>query len=293
MRLLVVEKKTVAEFGVEDGDPEGPRPNLENTDEGNAKDPLLPKLPDPTYIIPPGQPWAIRSYPILYCFKNARMLTANWITLVQAALVGTLDATVPVMGQTAYGLTSLQTGLLFIPILLPGLILGPVAGGITDRQGPKTIVVWGFGLLVPAFVALRIAQAGGLDQILMYCFVLTLCGICLAVTNPPALVESTLVVEEYHQANPDIFGAQGPYAQVSSITGLMYNAGSAFGALLAGCLTDAIGYGNMSLVTAALSFITAVLGFLYLQGKPADTADGSVGSKMFRARRDMKGEIDL
>ena len=68
-------------------------------------------------------------------------LTANWITLMQAALVGTPDATVPITGEASYGFTSLQTGLLFIPILLPGLVLGPLSGRILDRQGPKTVVV--------------------------------------------------------------------------------------------------------------------------------------------------------
>lgn len=288
MRLLVVEKKIGAQFGSDRGDPRRQRQNLEGPEEGSAQDPLLQKPLNPAYIIPPGQPRLIRSYPILYCFKDARMLTANWITLMQAALMGSLDATVPIVGKTSYGFSSLQTGLLFIPILLPSLILGPVAGGITDRQGPKMMVVWGFGLLVPIFVSLRVTQPGGLDQILICCFLLTLCGTCLAVTNPPALVESTLVVEKYHQANPDMFDAHGPYAQVSSMTGFMYNVGTALGALLAGALTDAIGYGNMNLVTAALSFATAVLGFFYLNGKSADSEDGSVDSTIIRTRNDIK-----
>lgn len=287
MRLLVLEKKVAAEFGLDLGDPERERRNLEGSVEGGEEEPLLQKPPNPVYIIPPGQPWLIQSYPILYCFKDTRMLTANWITLMQAALVGTLDATVPMIGEASYGFTSLQTGLLFIPILLPGLMLGPLAGGITDRQGPKTMVVWGFGLLVPVFVSLRTVQPGGIDQILIYGLILTLCGTCLAVTNPPALVESTLVVEKYHEANPEIFGAHGPYAQASSITGLVYNAGTALGALVAGALTDAIGYGNMNLVTAALSFVTATLGFFYLHGKPADRKMGD--STVIRTRNGKKG----
>ena len=287
MRLLVVEKKVAAEFGFDHGDSEGQRQNLEGLDEGSAADPLLQKPPDPAYIIPPGRPWVIRSYPILYCFKDARMLTANWITLMQAGLMGTLDATVPIIGKASYGFSSLQTGLLFIPILLPSLILGPVAGGITDRQGPKMIAVWGFGLLVPIFVSLRMVQSGGLDQVLIYGVILTLCGTCLAMTNPPALVESTLVVEKYHQANPEIFGPHGPYTQASGITGLIYNAGTAIGALWAGALTDAIGYGNMNLVNAALSFLTTVLGFFYLNEKHVDRKMSD--STAIPSRNDRKG----
>ena len=58
----------------------------------------------------------------------AGMLTANWITLIQATLVGSLDATVPTVAEEYYGFNYLQTGLLFIPIVLPMLIIGPVAG---------------------------------------------------------------------------------------------------------------------------------------------------------------------
>lgn len=271
MRLLMIEKKTAADFGLENGDPAEQHHRAENTHEEGAETPLLKTPPDQAYLIPPNQPRVIEAYPILYCFKDARMLTANWITLIQATLLGGLDATVPTVAEEYYDFNPLQTGLLFIPIVLPMLMIGPVAGLITDRQGPKTIVVVGFGLLMPLFILLRLVQPGGLDQILKYCLILTLCGTCLAATNPPALVESTLVVEKYHKANPEMFGPNGPYAKISSITGFTYNAGTAVGPLLAGALKDAVGYGNMNLVTAALSFITAFLAFFYTGEKPVAT----------------------
>lgn len=269
MRLLMIEKKIAAEFGFDKGHPAEQRRHSEDTCSDGAEEPLLTAPQDQAYVIPPEQPWLIKWYPILYCFKDARMLTASWITLIQATLLGALDATVPTIGEAYYGFTSLQTGLLFIPILLPILILGPLAGWITDRQGPRTIVVWGFGLLVPIFFLLRIVRPGGLTQILIYCILLALCGTCLAATSPPALVESTLVIEQYYKANPEIFGPNGPYAQISSITGFTYNAGTALGPLLAGALKDALGYGNMNLFTAGLSLITALLGFFYTGGQPA------------------------
>lgn len=279
MRLLMVEKKIAYESGLNNGDPAEQHQHSEDTHEEGTETPLLKTPQDQTYIIPPEQPRVIKSYPILYCFRNARMLTAIWITLVQATLLGTLDATVPIVGEECYGFNSLQTGLLFIPILLPSLIVGPVAGWIMDRQGPKPVVVVGFGLLVPISILLRIVQPGGLVQILIYCILLTFCATCLAATNAPALVESTLVIEKYYQANLEIFGPNRPSAQISSITGFVYNAGTAIGPLLAGLLKDAIGYGNMNLVTAALSLITALLAFFYTGEKRVDTAEGSISHK--------------
>ena len=286
MRLLMVEKRIVAEIKAENRGPSEQRQQSGDTHGEDAEEPLLTTPRDQAYVIPPEQPWVIKSYPILYCFKDVQMLTTNWITLIQAALVGALDATVATVGKEYYNFDSLQTGLLFLPILLPGLLFGPVAGCIMDRQGPRTIVVWGYGLLVPILMALRVTQPGGSGQVLIYCLVLTLCGICLAVTNPPALAGSTLVIEKYHKANPEMFGPHGPYAQASSITGITYNVGTAFGALLAGALKDAIGYGNMNLVIAALSFVTAVLGFLYMREKPADAAGLPVDSEILGSRSD-------
>ena len=273
MRLLVIEKRTAAEFGFHTGDLAEQRQHSEDAHEEGARDPLLKTPQDQAYLIPPEQPWLIKSYPILYCFKDTRMLTAIWITLIQATLMGTFDATVPTVGEEYYDFNSLQTSLLFIPILLPSLLIGPFAGWITDRQGPRPTVVLGFGLLVPMFILLRTVRPGGLIQISIYCVLLTLCGTCLAATSPPALVESTLVMEKYHKANPETFGPGGPYAQISGITGFMYNAGTALGLLLAGALKDTVGYGNMNLVTAALALVTSVLAFFYTGENPVEIAD--------------------
>ena len=271
----MVEKKTAAEFGFLDGDPATEsRQSEASHDQEEAEAPLLKSPPDQTYIIPATElPAIIQSYPILYCFKDIRMLAANWTTLIQAILLGGLDATVPLVGEEYYGFNSLQTGLLFIPVLLPGLVLGPVAGWITDRQGPKRVVVAGYGLLVPIFVSLRTVQPGGSTQVLIYSIILTLCGTCLAATSPPALVESTMVIEKYYQANPEGFGPNGPYAQISGMTGMMYNAGTALGSLLAGALKDVVGYGNMNLVNAGLALVTALLGFFFTGETTSDLGE--------------------
>ena len=266
MRLLMIEKKFADDYGCCHVHPAAPsRPPVTNGEE--AADPLVKAQRDPAYIIPSEQSTLIASYPILYCFLDARMLTASWITLIQATFLGSLDAMIPVIGEAYYHFNSLQTGLLFVPMVLPMLLLGPIAGWIIDRHGSRAIVALGFGFLVPVFIFLWWVQSGGFVHSLLYCAVLTLCGTCLAATSPSALVESTLVVEEYHRANPGVFGTNGPYAQISSVTGLLYNAGTALGPLLASSLKDAAGYRHMNLVIAAVSLITAVLALLYVGKK--------------------------
>lgn len=144
MRLLMIEKKIAAEFELDRGDSAEPRLDSENS-------PLLKTPQDSAYVISSELPRWIKAYSILYCFKDARMITANWITLVHALFLGALDATVLIICEKYYGFNSLQTGLLFIPILLSMVLFGPVAGWITDRRGPKTVVVWGFRTTCASF----------------------------------------------------------------------------------------------------------------------------------------------
>ena len=261
MRILMVEKKAAAEDKIGNGEATPGRQQAEDAFSADTR-PLLEPPKDEAYIISPTQPWITELCPVLYCFNDIQMFIASWITFVQATLLGALDATVPLIGEQYYNLNSLQTGFLLVPILLPILLCGPVAGWLMDRKGPKLLVILGFGLLVPVFTSLWVVQPGQYPAVVVYCILLGLCGSCLAFTSPPALVESTVVVDRYYKANPDLFGPNGPYAQISSITGMVYNAGTAVGALLAGGLNNAIGYGNMNLVLAALALVTAfVRGF--------------------------------
>ncbi|KAL8891889.1 MAG: hypothetical protein Q9215_001101 [Flavoplaca cf. flavocitrina] len=60
-----------------------------------------------------------------------------------------MKATVSTVVEEYYGFNSLQTGLLLIPAVLPMLVIGPVAGWTTDRQGSRITAIGGFGLLGP------------------------------------------------------------------------------------------------------------------------------------------------
>ncbi len=153
-------------------------------------------------------------------------------------------------------------------LVLPYLVLGPVAGWAVDRYGAKPAAVIGFGYLAPVLVLLRLVQPGGKPQVTIYCALLALCGMGMGVIGSPSIVEAAHVVQMYHKANPDFFGEQGPYAQLYSINSMVFSLGLTVGPLVSGLLRGSIGYGNMNLVVAALCFITAVLSFIYVGGKP-------------------------
>ncbi len=271
MRLLLIEKKTAEQYetrneiGEHNHDNDG---DEEDNHEEGEENPLIRKEEGEAYMVPPNQPKWIKTLPILYCLKDPRLLTALLLALVQATLLSTFDATIPTEAQELFDFDSLKAGLLFICLSLPYVLLGPIAGWAVDRYGTKPAAVVGFGYLVPVLVLLRLAHHGGTSQIVEYCALLALCGVGLAVIGSPSIVEASFVVQRYDKANPDFFGANGPYATLYAINSMVFSAGLTLGPLLSGSLRDVIGYGNMNAVVAGLCLISASLSFVYIGGKP-------------------------
>ncbi len=139
MRVLVIEKKTAARY-----DPSlaqgAVNPRNHSTQNGNAEadeedadeeDALLPKKEREEFKIPEGQNRVVRSFPILYCLSDPRLLVALLVAFVQATLLATFDATIPTEAQSLFDFNSLNAGLLFIALDVPYLLLGPVAGWVS------------------------------------------------------------------------------------------------------------------------------------------------------------------
>ena len=277
MRVLVVEKKVAARYEA----PEQNNPNNhanrpdnndpEDTSSTSEEDALLPTTAADYYTFPPNQNSVIRNLPILYCLTSPRLLTALLLAFMQAFILSTFDATVPTEAESLFSFSSLTSGLLFIALDIPYLVFGPLAGWTVDKYGPKPASVFGFGYLTPALILLRLPHAGAGDkgQIVLFCALLVLCGVGMGVIGSPSLVEASEVVQKFDKANgEEVFGKNGPYAQLYGLNSLVFSTGLTVGPLLSGSLRDNIGYGNMNLVVAVLSGITAVLSFVYIGGRP-------------------------
>lgn len=281
MRALMIEKKVAYRY--ETGDPKsnftpGDPASASNDDQENEEvdgtneeQPLLPKDKQDesaTFRLPENPSRLARAIPILPCLRNPALLTSLWLALVQATLFGSCDATITTVSRELFGFDSLKAGLLFLPQGLVDLAVGPVAGWIVDRKGTKIVAIASFLFMVPVLVLLRVPHAGGADQIALYAFLLALLGIGLSGSGTPSVVESGAVVEKYHEYNKDFFGERGPYAQLYGLNSMMFNLGLTIGPELAGELKQAIGYGNMNIVLAVMSGVSAILSFLYIGGPP-------------------------
>lgn len=274
LRLLLIEKKTAARY--EEGGDTGNRSvrlnhedshNDESRDHVTEHEPLIAKSEGDAYKIGEPPRW-IRAFPIFLCLKDPRLLVAVFVSFMQATLLSIFDATIPAEAQALYGFDSLRAGLLFIAIVLPYLLLGPIAGWAVDRYGPKPASTIGFGYLALVLTLLRLVRAGGKAQIIQYCAQLASCGLGLALIGSPGIVEAAAVVERYHTANPGLFGENGPYAQLYGLNSMVFSLGLVVGPLFGGGLRDKIGYGNMNLAIAIFCLVTAMLTFVFMGGRP-------------------------
>ena len=274
MRLLVIEKRVAARYAATSSGGTAPSTNQDSlaseseqsaNDDPSESSPLISKAHDDgMYDIPDGQPFLIRKVPVLYCFRDPALITAQLVALVQATLVGTFDATVPKYTQEVFGFDALKAGLLFIPLGIADLVLGPVAGWAVDRFGSRPMGVFGFAWLVPVLACLRVVQDDARDHLIFYCALLALAGVGLAAVGAPSVVEAGAVVQRYHKANPEFFGENGPYAQLYSVNSMVFAAGLTIGPLLSGGLKDSVGYGNMNSVIAGICAITAAACWAFL-----------------------------
>ncbi|KXT09002.1 hypothetical protein AC579_72 [Pseudocercospora musae] len=293
MRLLVIEKKTALKYEVDDpstvSDLSASRGEAQNDDEdseqqangnGEAGDEgdegeeqalLGGKHPGNEYYrLKTREEYGglTRYIPILPCLSDPMLLTALLVALIQAVLLGSFDSTIPTVASKLFGFSSLESGLMFIPLGIADFALGPLLGWCVDRYGTKPVAVLSYGFLVPVLICLRIPHGGGKDQVATYAVLLGLCGVGLAGVGSPSIVEAGAVVQKYYEINPDYFGEQGPYAQLYGLSNMVFSFGLTIGPELAGELRQKIGYGNMNLVLAGICLITSILSYVYIGGRP-------------------------
>ena len=226
MRLVLIEKKMARRYRSEAGEDtnanDAPAEDDEEVNgEASEDDPLIGDDKGKDWKIEAEQPKWLQKLPVLYCLSNPRLIVAQLVAFMQATLLATFDATVPTEAQSLFSFDSLKAGLLFAPLVLPYLLLGPVFGKLVDRYGPKPAAVFGFAWLILTLILLRIPSAGGTMQIVIFCAIAALNGIGLGAIGAPSIVEASYVCEGYFKNNKAFFSDVGPYAQLYAINSMV------------------------------------------------------------------------
>lgn len=276
LRILMVEKRVADKFlptaSNNDTSQRGDETNGNENNEDTETTRLLPtSTTSSRFHLSTPSNRLTRTLPILLLLRDPGLLTAILISFMQALLLGSFDATIPLIARSTFGFNSLRAGLLFLPLGGADFLLGPVFGWAVDRFGTRLFSMLGFAWLVPTLVLLRLPLApavvdqlsnGGL--IALYAVILALNGVGLAIIGSPSIVEAGRLVEAYASANRDIFTRGAPWAQLYGISSMVFSAGLTVGPLVAGALKERIGYGGMNAVLAGACAVTAVLAGLFV-----------------------------
>ncbi|KIL90130.1 membrane transporter protein [Fusarium avenaceum] len=275
MRLLVIENKkgSMNAPGRTDqasSDTYSREGALDSRAHPREDDPLLPKGEEDEYRVRGDVGYLLQTFPILYCFRNPRFLLAMLTSLTQAMIISMFDATIPTEAESLLHFSSLQVGLLFTALVAPCTILGWFFGWVVDKYGTKVVSTTGYGFMVPCLVLLGLPSQdfiGDHVRVGLYCVILSLNGIGLAIINLPGFVEASNVMKKYEGANPTFFGENGSYAQLYGLNSFFFFSGLTVGPLLGAALRSSFGYGWMGISFAILSAVMTVLSYLFMGEK--------------------------
>jgi MFS family permease len=200
--------------------------------------------------------------PVLTLLGSARLLAGMWGVLVIAALMTSFDAVLPLFVHDTFGWNSLGAGLVYIAIVVPSFI-GPIAGWLADRYGPRWILTVGFVSCVPWLVMLRLVDHNSIGQKVLLCTLLALLGVCLNCVLAPIMAEVSYIVEAKEQrarrhGMPSPFGQGGAYAQAYALFNTAFSAGAIAGPFWAGFVKESAGWATMAWSLALLSGVSAI-----------------------------------
>ncbi|KAJ8098687.1 major facilitator superfamily domain-containing protein [Lipomyces tetrasporus] len=225
--------------------------------------------------------------------KSGRMINGLYMGVVIAWILTALESILPLRVETIFHWNTLGSGLIFLPIALTSL-LSPLIGHWIDKHGPRWPLAISLVLACPFLVLLRLPENEAIGQIVLLFALLTLVGLASCMLLPSSMAEISTCVAAAEQKKPGIFGKGGAYGQAFGLFNLAYSAGSVFGPLEAGFVSEADGWGTATWTLGLISFVSAIPAILFTGGflfkKRASIAiDAGEGSERTQAPSEEAG----
>ncbi|KAJ5971872.1 uncharacterized protein N7479_001790 [Penicillium vulpinum] len=233
-------------------------------------------LPSSEEQIPPtiGNFWHI-----MLC--NGRIITCLLIIVMGTTMSTSFDATLPLHVEEKFGWGPSATGLLFAGLVVPGVLIGPLAGWVRDRIGTRSPTVVcaileavAFGLMGIAGSDIPWASAYAMGKPL-YITSIVAVGTLRPFVSGIAPVELAATAKAIQEKSPGIFGPKGGMSRVFSMMDVAASLGMMLGPILGGLLKEIIGYKCMSWTWALLYLLLAAAAMCFLRSESIDTTPHS------------------
>ncbi|KAJ5356987.1 Major facilitator superfamily domain general substrate transporter [Penicillium concentricum] len=219
---------------------------------------------------------------IMLC--DARVLTVLLIQILSIAVGTCFNATIPLFVQETFGWGPSKIGFLFSCLILPSLLVGPLAGWIRDRVGTRYPAAISLVLQAAVLVLLGIA---GNERITWasaqnYGGTLYIASIVAMGALRPFMaglgpIELTAAVKSHQDRTPGIFGPEGGLSRVFAMMEVAASIGMTIGPIVGGSLKELFGYDYMNWTWSLLYIFLAGLVMCFLGSEDPDIispADG-------------------
>lgn len=203
--------------------------------------------------------------PLLILLGNRRFVVAMFGLFVGNNFVGAIESVLPIFAYDQLQFSSTKIGLLFLAATWPQF-LGPLAGWIVDRAGPKWPAAFGFVVGGVALILLRLTEHESSARLPLLIVLLTGYGACIVLFEGPIIADVTYAVEDLETEQPGIFGEHGGLALAFGLQNAAYAAGAMVGPMYAGALYLSGGWGTLGLFLGIVSLVTAIPVVMYTGG---------------------------
>ena len=225
--------------------------------------------------LPPFEPLTNAAC-FLYILRQRRIISSFLITVILSIIFNSFGATLALHVQDVFDWGPRQVGFLFLALVGPSVLLGPFTGWLRDLIGIRWPTMVGTGLATFLFILIGHVGDETLDWMQgdvgkKICVgTLLLMGVAMELTEGICTIEGTgmliisqnleqpilsliltaylAVIDELEARKPGIFGPQGGYSRLFSLTSMLFSLGSLLGPLLSGGLTVRFDYMSMNYV---------------------------------------------
>ncbi|KAJ5178342.1 major facilitator superfamily domain-containing protein [Penicillium coprophilum] len=263
MRLIMIESPMKGVEDVEDSVPEIITPDetscLIPSSANDDREQGYHTKRDESLLSCPSQSPAQNFYKVV--LSHPRALTAMACHATNGLSLVAIDTTLPLHVTRVFGWDTSRVSLMFLLLQLPTLFLSPLTGWMKDRMGTK--VPSGAGLLATALLLWLLGTSGpdGLSSIgsgergqAVYMASMLGLGLARTLITGCGVMEMTGVMIELQETQPAIFGPNGGFSRAYSLTNMSWTFSMFIGPILAGSLTQTVGYYYMNVTLALLYF---------------------------------------
>ena len=262
LRLSIIEPKDARTWLEDDTQDREREPLVGGTNDSNAEavNREEPDATSPNTIIAGEQLSDLPRPVLIRLLTKPRLLAAFCGTVIEANIQTSFDSTLPLFVASTFGWDATGAGLVFLPLVLP-MLLGPLAGAVADRYGPKWPATLGHLNCVPLLICLRFVTDNTLAHQILLCVLLSAIGLSTTFVFGPLMGEISWCLQEDSE-DPSV----EPYALAYGLYTMSFSIGAMLGPVLGGMVRNAYGWPAVGLALASASLVAAVVQALWTGG---------------------------